>query len=71
MLAPGEYLIKPPPTVSPSSPTPIMTPALLPAVAAAVRPGEPSPFAAAGEPEDTGFRRFLLTLLRALGAVHS
>ena len=74
MLAPGEYLIKPPTTVSPSSPTPIMTPALLPTMASAVRSAEQSPFAPAapaGEPEESGFRRFLLTLLRALGAVHS
>jgi len=69
MLAPGDYLIKPT-TVPPSSPTPIMTPALVPALAKSIYTGQ-QPKPPAVEPEPTGFRRFLLTLLRALGAVHT
>lgn len=67
MLAPGEYLIKQSETApvvlpGPSNPTPLATPVVLPAIRtapAAPRPEEPEP------------RSFLLTLLRALGAVHT
>jgi hypothetical protein len=72
MLAPGEFLLKPPATLpaSPaavSSPTPLETPVLSLAVtppAQAVRPVPPTP------PEEPEPRSFLLILLRALGAVH-
>ena len=59
MLAPGEYLTRP----VPPEPTP-------------TRPPEPTPMAPptpapAAEVKETESRSFLLTLLRALGAIHT
>jgi hypothetical protein len=73
MLAPGEFLLKPPATLPASpaavnSPTPLETPVLALAVTPpdqAVRPVPPT--LPSEEPES---RSFLLILLRALGAVH-
>lgn len=73
MLVPGEYVLKPsaaPPDVS--SPTPLATPVLSLAVGcpdeATQAARSATPTAKAEQPEP---RSFLLTLLRALGAVHS
>jgi hypothetical protein len=59
MLAPGEFLTKPesekPPPDRPAAPP--------------TEPAQPAPPAAA--PESAEPRSFLLTLLRALGAIHS
>lgn len=74
MLVPGEYLIKPvaAPPASPnsvSSPTPLSTPAApldLGRTAQAARHNTPAPRVDEPEPQS-----FLLTLLRALGAIHT
>jgi hypothetical protein len=59
MLAPGEYLLKP----ENEKPTPVPP---------AGQTGEvPKPPAPAAEAEETEPRSFLLTLLRALGAIHT
>jgi hypothetical protein len=56
VLAPGEYLLKPPEDT--------------PEVPLAERGGEP-PAPAPGQPEQPERESFLLILLRALGAVHT
>ena len=58
MLAPGEYLLKPPSEEAPAK---------LPAE----RTGEPTPPAPVVETEEAESRSFLMILLRALGAIHT
>jgi len=73
MLAPGEYLIKQPevtPAIlpGPSNPTPLATPAAPLSLGRTAQSARPALPPSAEEPEP---RSFLLTLLRALGAVHT
>jgi len=58
MLAPGEYLIQPVPTAPPATPR-------------TERTVESTPSAPVTEAEKEEPRSFLMTLLRALGAIHS
>jgi hypothetical protein len=74
MLAPGEYLLKPPATLpaSPaavSSPTPLETPVLSLALTRPEQAARPVPPILPSEESES--RSFLLILLRALGAIHS
>jgi len=59
MLAPGEYLMNPAPPEAPQLAAPVSRPQTEPRPAAPAVEKEPEP------------RSFLLTLLRALGAVHT
>lgn len=61
MLAPGDYLIKPP-EESPANPSAV------PPAQGAGEPAQPDPTA---EVEEAKPPSFLLILLRALGAIHS